>query len=92
MSDNDKTQQPRMTIETGHMRERMYKTIAEVHQQLVQAKWQARTHKKPMQLHPMLIVHLEEALTFLAGEVLRLGAVVEALLPKEDAKPTEAEG
>jgi len=56
----------------------MYDEIARVHKQIVEAKWRAQSAGVQLQLKPVLLVHLEESMAFLAEELLKLGKLVES--------------
>lgn len=58
---------------------KMYGQIAKVHKELVEAKWRARTAGQPFQLRPEILLHLEESVTFLAEELLKLRKSVDDL-------------
>lgn len=68
---------PPLVVHGNDRRSRMYETIAKVHKQIVEAKWKARTVGTQMQISPMLMLHHEDSLAFLAEEVLRLTEMVE---------------
>lgn len=80
-------QQPRLVIASDDEVMTKYEKIAMVHKQIVEAKWRAKTAGGQIQINPMLIVHCEESITFLAGELLKLRALVEdaAGKAKQDA-------
>ncbi|MEE9597961.1 MAG: hypothetical protein V3V96_14405 [Acidiferrobacterales bacterium] len=60
-------------------RSRMYDKIAAVHKQIVEAKWRAQSVQgTAVQLKPEILLHLEEAITFLAEEMLRMTAMIES--------------
>ena len=65
---------PAMTIRGENQREAMYRKIAEVHGQVTDAKRMSKFTGRPFQLNMMIVVHLEEAIAFLAEEMLRMGA------------------
>lgn len=52
----------------------MYDKIAEVHKRMVEIKWRAGRAKGQIVVGPDLVLHVEEAVTFLAGELLKLKA------------------
>lgn len=66
---------------TDH-RATMYKKIADVHSQVVEAKWRARTTNTQMSLKPAIVVHLEETVAFLAEELLKVTAIVQGIPEK----------
>lgn len=74
---------PVLSVKSDDPRAAMYDQIARVHKQLVEAKWRARTAKRPVPVSPAVVVHCEEAIVFLAGEILALRALVEK---EEEAK------
>ncbi len=78
----DSDDRPVLVVDGGNPRAAMYQQIADVHRQLVEAKWQARTTKQPMQVSPKILFHFDEAITFLAEEVLELRKQVEKLEAK----------
>lgn len=83
---NDKTDEAVPRIQTVDARGRMYAQIAEVHARIVDAKWKARTGMGPAQVQPMpMLMHLEEAVHFLAEEMLECRKMIEE---KADADPT----
>lgn len=65
----------------------MYETIAKVHRQMTEAKWRARTAGVEMRINPMLLVYCDEAIAFLAEELLKLRLEVE----KRETKPCTVE-
>lgn len=71
---------PSLVVPGDDHRAKMYDTIAQVHKQIVEAKWRARSAKVEIQVHPNLVMHHEDALAFLAEEVLRLQVVLEQKL------------
>lgn len=58
-------------------RMRIYDEIGRVHRQIVEARLRAKMANQPMPLDPSLILHCEQAVAFLAEEVLKLGMLVE---------------
>lgn len=61
-----------LVIKGVDRRSKMYDEIARVHKQIVEAKWRARSAGVQLQLKPVLLVHLEESIAFLAEELLKL--------------------
>lgn len=61
------------------VRMKIYNEIGRTHKQIVEARWRARTAGKPMDVNPGLVLHCEQAVAFLAEEVLRLGVAMERL-------------
>ncbi len=57
----------------------MYHAIAVVHKQIVEVKWRAWTTKTKIRFDPALILHCEEAIAFLAEEMLTLRSMVEGV-------------
>lgn len=56
----------------------MYEKIADVHRNVREAIWRARTANAPIAPQPSLIFHSEEVGAFLAAELLKLSATVES--------------
>lgn len=56
-----------------------YEKITKVHKDIVEAKWRAQTANVKFGLKPDILLHLEESVAFLAEELLKLSASVEAL-------------
>ncbi len=77
---------PPLPIKGTDLRAKRYRKIAEVHAQIVQTKWQANTAGKPMHPTATLVFHCEEAIAFLAEELLELRAKAEALEPVEEGQ------
>lgn len=73
---------PVMPVKGLDARSKMYERIVRVHKQIVEAKWRARTANQPIEVNPSLMLHCEEAITFLAEEVLKLRAIVEGIPEK----------
>jgi hypothetical protein len=66
---------PKLAIRTGtDHRSNMYRKIAEVHSQVTDAKRMSKFTGRPFQMSMMIVVHFEEAIAFLAEEMLRMGA------------------
>ena len=68
--DNDKAEGSALRIHTADRRGRAYTRIADVHKQVLQAKWMAKTKGGKLLLSPEILGHLEEAVAFLAQELL----------------------
>jgi hypothetical protein len=71
---------PVLSIAGSDPRARMYQRIADVHKRIVEIKWRARTAKAPIQVDPKLVLHCEEAVAFLAEELLELRSAAEDAL------------
>jgi hypothetical protein len=56
---------------------RIYDQIGRVHKQVVEAGHRARMAGQSMPVDPSLVLHCEQAIAFLAEEILRLGAILE---------------
>ncbi len=69
-----------LVIKGTDRRSQMYDKIAKVHKGIVEAKWRAKTAGVQMQIQPILLVHLEESLAFLAEELLALQGAFESEL------------
>lgn len=76
-----KTPDPLVLPVQPHDRVRMrkYEQIAQVHRQIVEAGQRAAIASQPMSFDPGLILHCEQAVAFLAEEVLKLGTEMERL-------------
>lgn len=61
----------------NRVRMRKYDQIAQVHREIGEAVQRSQLASKPMSFDPILVLHCEQAVAFLAEEVLRLGALVE---------------
>lgn len=79
-----------LAVKTDDPRAAGYERIAAFHRRLMEAKWRAQTAGRQLNITPVdlmnIAMHAEQAVTFLAEEVLRLGAIV------EENRCTEAEG
>lgn len=75
---------PALLVTGDDHRAKTYEKIAATHQQIVEAKWRAQTAGVKIQLTGNLLMHHEDAIAFLAEEVLRLQSMVEALTVNED--------
>ena len=82
---NQKADDPVLRIHGTDTRGRKYAKIADVHKQLIEAKYKALTVGAPYQLEPGIVLHLEESLAFLAEELL----ICRSLLEGESAKLKE---
>ena len=77
---------PSMNIKGKDSRAKAYEKIAKVHKQVVEAKWRATTAGGQVTVSPALLIHCEESITFLAGELLQVRSMLERVLsamPKE---------
>lgn len=72
MIDDNITPQPVLKIAGSDPRAMHYQVIADVHRQVVEAKWKARTTNTQFGLRPEIVIHLEESVAFLAEELLKL--------------------
>lgn len=70
---------PSLVVPGDDHRSKMYEKIATTHKQIVEAKWRAQTAGVQIQLTGNLLMHHEDAIAFLAEEVLRLQSQVESL-------------
>lgn len=84
MTDKPTSQQPVLKIQGSDPRTMKYQKIADVHREIVEAKWKARntaaqTGKPvPFGLTQKTLVHLEESVAFLAEELLTLAVTFES--------------
>ena len=70
---------PALLVTGDDHRTNMYDKIAKTHKEIVQAKWRAQTAGVQIQLTGNLLMHHEDAIAFLAEEVLKLQSQVESL-------------
>lgn len=71
--------EPALVICGDDPRAKMYDRIVETHKRIVEAKWRAQTAGKKIQLTGNLLMHHEDAIAFLAEEVLKLQLQVDRL-------------
>lgn len=74
--------QPPLPVKGNDPRAAGYETIARFHKTLMEIKWRAKTSGVSANLSPQDIItmnlHCEQAVAFLAEEILRLATAIEA--------------
>ncbi len=74
---NNESRFPPLRIKGTDVRAKSYQTIAVVHKQIVEYLKSSQMSGCPVALDARVVVHCEEAIAFLAQEVLELRAMVE---------------